>query len=207
MLAMFESRTAPLRLPAPLEAALATAYGEPHRAYHDARHIAEVLGHYDRHCDAIGWRQPAEVYVALVFHDAIYVPGARDNEVRSAAWARSAGLPVDGDRVAALIDLTARHGAIDRASIDADAAAFVDCDMAILGAEPAAFDAYDAAIAREYSAVPPDAYRAGRRAFLEKLAAAPRIFLHDAFHARFDAAARANLARAIAAQAERTRGG
>ncbi|HUJ63767.1 MAG TPA: hypothetical protein VLX92_34945 [Kofleriaceae bacterium] len=195
---MLSCRHQPLALPAPLVRALEAAYGEPHRAYHTAAHVAEVLAEYDRVADELGWHQPAEVYVAIAFHDAIYVPGARDNEARSAAWARSAGLPVSGERVAQLIELTARHGALAPGDVDRDAALLLDCDMAILGAAPAAFDAYDAAIAREYAAVPPEAYRAGRKAFLAGLLARPRIFLSDAFHARLDAAARGNLARAVA---------
>lgn len=182
-------------LPEALARALAAAYGEPHRAYHTAAHIAEVLGWFDRVADDVGWRAPAEVYSACVFHDAIYVPGATDNETRSAAWACAAALPVDAARVSELIALTARHGHVDAA--DHDAAHFLDCDMAIVGAPPDAFDAYDAAIAREYSAVPPAAYRAGRRAFLAGLAARPRIFLTAYFHDRLDAQARVNLARAI----------
>lgn len=190
---VFDCRHRPLALPDPLVAELAVAYGEPHRMYHNVTHIAELL----RHFDEVTWRQPAEVYVAIVFHDAIYLPGAKDNEARSAAWARRAGLPVDGDRVAELILATARHGAIDHAG--GDDALFLDCDMAILGAPPAEFDAYDAAIALEYRHVPPAAYAAGRRAFLAQLLAKPRIFLSDFFHLRLDAAARQNLARRLAA--------
>lgn len=188
----FTCRHAPFALPDELAAALAMAYAEPQRAYHTAAHIEEVLGWFDRVADDVGWRRPAEVYAACVFHDAVYVPGAKDNETRSAEWARAAGLPVDSARVTELIELTARHGHIDIA--DHDAAHFLDCDMAIVGAPRAAFDAYDTAIAREYSSVPADAYRAGRRAFLAGLLARPRIFLTDYFHARLDATARANLA-------------
>jgi predicted metal-dependent HD superfamily phosphohydrolase len=203
---MFDCRHQPLRLPDPLVAELAAAYGEPHRTYHSAAHIAEVLGWFDRVVDDLGWLEPAEVYVAIVFHDAVYQPGASDNEARSAAWARRARLSaddqvnatmVDRDRVAELIELTARHGHVTKA--DHDAALFLDCDMAIVGAAPETFAAYDAAIAREYSRVPPDAYRVGRRAFLAGLAARPRIFLTDYFHRRLDAQARANLAAALTA--------
>jgi len=192
---MFDCRHQPLRLPEPLVGQLAAAYGEPHRAYHDESHIAEVLAWFDRVADEVGWRQPAEVYVAIVFHDAVYRPGAKDNEARSALWARRASLPVDEDRVAELIELTARHGAIARA--DHDAALFLDCDMAILGAPADRFDAYDRAIAVEYAHVPAEAYLAGRHAFLAGLAAQPRIFLSDYFHDRLDAQTRANLARAL----------
>lgn len=193
---MFESRHAPLRLPDALVAELAAAYGEPHRAYHTATHVAEVLGWFDRVADDLGWQRPAETYVAVVFHDAIYAPGAKDNEARSAEWARRAGLAVDANRVAELINLTARHGSID--AVDPEAALFLDCDMAIVGSSPDAFDAYDRAIAIEYKQVPPDAYRAGRRAFLQGLLGKPRIFLSDYFHAKLDAQARTNLRRALA---------
>ena len=40
---MFGCRHAPLALPPEIERALAAAYAEPHRAYHTAAHIAEVL--------------------------------------------------------------------------------------------------------------------------------------------------------------------
>ncbi|HET8935603.1 MAG TPA: hypothetical protein VFN67_19275 [Polyangiales bacterium] len=40
------------------------------------------------------------------------------------------------ERVRALIMLTARHGRIDGAEVDAEAALFLDCDMAIVGSAP-----------------------------------------------------------------------
>jgi len=205
---MFDCRHRPLRLPDPVVAELAAAYGEPHRAYHNATHIAEVLGWFDRVADDLGWLEPAEVYVAIVFHDAIYQPGAKDNEARSAQWARTANLEnpdsrdadvvhgLDHDRVAELIELTAKHGHVTTA--DHDTALFLDCDMAILGSSPEQFAAYDCAIGVEYKHVPADAYRKGRRAFLQGLLAKPRIFLSDYFHHRLDAQARANLSAALA---------
>jgi predicted metal-dependent HD superfamily phosphohydrolase len=192
---MFECRHRPLALPESLEAQLAAAYGEPHRAYHTMAHIAELLGWFDRVEDDVRWRAPAEVYTTILFHDAIYEPGKQDNEARSAAWARASGLPVDLERVEKLILMTASHGAHEWA--DHDAALFLDSDMAIVGAPAPQFAAYDAAIAVEYAHVPRDAYRAGRRAFLEGLSKKPRIFLTEYFHERLDAQARKNLAAAL----------
>lgn len=192
---MFECRHQPLVLPEPVATQLAAAYGEPHRAYHNMDHIAELLGWFDRVEDDIRWRAPAEVYATILFHDAIYEPGKKDNEARSAAWARESGLPVDLERVEKLILMTASHGAHQWA--DHDAALFLDSDMAIIGAPAPQFAAYDAAIAAEYAHVPRDAYRAGRRAFLEALSRKPRIFLTEYFHERLDAQARTNLAAAL----------
>jgi predicted metal-dependent HD superfamily phosphohydrolase len=192
---MFDCRHPAFQLPAEILAALEKAYAEPQRAYHNATHINEVLGWYDSVYEELGWFEEREVYAAILFHDAIYQPGARDNEARSAAWARDVGLPANGARVAYLIEMTARHGSIEVA--DRDAALFLDCDMAILGSSPEQFAAYDAAIAHEYSVLPPDVYRAGRRAFLERLLATPRIYLTEYFHSRLEKQARANLEAAL----------
>jgi predicted metal-dependent HD superfamily phosphohydrolase len=182
-----------------------SAYATPGRAYHGIDHIEEVAGEFLGVTDTVSWNRPNEVYLAVLFHDAIYVPGARDNETRSAELAKKAiaehlaDQHLDAERVVALIERTAQHG--NAGEVDRDMALFLDCDMAILGAPPARFDAYDAAIAVEYSAIPRDAYAAGRRAFLSRLLASPRIFLSDRFHEKLDAAARANLRRALTREA------
>jgi predicted metal-dependent HD superfamily phosphohydrolase len=192
---VFECRHQPLVLPDALLTELASAYREPQRAYHDAMHIAELLRWFDRVADGPGWDQPADIYVALLFHDAIYVPGAKDNEAASAAWARRAiaqhGIAVDADHVASLIALTAQHGTIARAA--GDTALFLDADMAIVGAPSDAYHAYARQIRREYAMVPAVAYRAGRGAFLETLVQKSRLYFTDYFHALLDSQARANL--------------
>lgn len=192
---MFECTHAPYALPASLAAELAAAYTEPHRAYHNTTHIAELLRWFDQVHARIGWQQPAEVYTAILFHDAVYVPAAKDNEARSAAWARSAiaehALPTSADRVAELIELTAAHGRLERAT--ADTALFLDADMAIVGSEIEAYREYGEQIRREYAAIPADAYRAGRRAFVEALALKPRIYFSDYFHTLLNLRARLNL--------------
>jgi len=193
---VFESHHAPVAVSAALEQVLRPLYGEPHRAYHNARHIDDVLRWYDWVAERAGWDAPADVYYAVVFHDAIYDPLAKDNEARSAELAGRHGASA---RTQELILLTARHGRLGPEDVDRDAAHFLDCDTAILGAPPATFDAYEAAIAAEYARVPADAYRAGRRQFLAGMLARPRIFLSELFHAELDAPARRNLARALAA--------
>ena len=198
----------PVELPEAQWDALRAAYATPPRAYHNFAHVQEVLRHYEEVAAGPGWRQPREVYLAVLYHDAIYEAGQRDNETRSAQlarehvarWLGAAGM--DADRVAGLIGLTARHGTLRPDSFAGDDAddtrLFLDCDMAILGAEPAAFDAYDRGIASEYRGhVPGLLFRTNRRRFLKGLLARERIFLSDFFHARYDAQARNNLRRAI----------
>jgi predicted metal-dependent HD superfamily phosphohydrolase len=192
--AVFGCRHAPGAIPPDLERALAAAYGEPHRAYHTAAHIAEVLRWFDVVADEVGWDDPLAVYHAILFHDVVYDATRGDNEARSAEFAASHGA---GPRARELILLTAKHGSLE-AVPDRDTSHFLDADTAILGAPADAFDAYDRAIRVEYKHVPDDMYRAGRGGFLGKMLARPRIFFSELFHARLDAAARENLARAIA---------
>jgi predicted metal-dependent HD superfamily phosphohydrolase len=200
---------APLPIPDGLIAELEAAYATPARAYHDFAHVREVLRHYASVADGPGWFQPVEVYLAVLFHDAIYEAGRGDNEARSAAlaaeriahWWPQGG--IDIARVRELIELTARHGQHAPRDFGTGPSAddtrhFLDCDMAILGAAPDAFDAYDRGIAAEYRGhVPGWLFRNRRRAFLKGLLARERIYLSDFFHERLDAQARSNLRRAI----------
>src|SRR5262249_17787457 len=146
-------------------------------------------------------QKPREVFLALLFHDAVYVAGAADNEERSARQAREAiqrWLPdsgIDALRVANLIQRTAHHGSWRPAEVDPDEALFLDCDMAILAGSSPIFDAYEEAIAREYAALDPAVYREGRRRFVERLLASDRIYLSSYFYNRLEAIARQNLAR------------
>lgn len=202
------SRPLESRLAAPAEfwAELRALYASPPRRYHTFDHVLEVLAWYDEVAGGPGWQRPGEVLCAVLFHDAVYRCGAPDNEARSADAARAAiarWLPsIDVDRVAALVELTARHGALTAGELDLDAALFVDCDMAILGAAPAEYAHYARLVAEEWAEVlPAAAFRAGRRAFLDRLLAREAIYLSDMFRQRLEARARANIAAEVAALA------
>jgi len=190
----------PFTLPERLERALRAAYAEPSRAYHHFGHVEEVLR---EHASVPCFEDPVATALAVLFHDAVYLPGRTDNEERSASLARGLiveHLPRWSDkvlRVETLIRLTARHGHLEPGDLDLDAKLFLDCDMAILGAPQDRFDDYDRAIRVEHAAVPDPAYRAGRGAFLTRLLEKERLFLSELFHDRLDEPARANLARAL----------
>ncbi len=189
----------PLTFPPRFWGELLAAYAMPQRHYHTFGHVRDVVQSYQRVPD---WNQPDEVFVAILFHDAIYEAGRADNETRSAVLAMSAiqrwQIAVNAARVGELIGLTARHGDIDAADIDVDAAMFLDCDMAILAADWPAFEAYEAGIASEYAPVHGDGYPAGRRAFLEQLLEGS-IFLSPGFRDRYESTAKANIRRILRA--------
>jgi predicted metal-dependent HD superfamily phosphohydrolase len=156
-------------------------------------HLEECFARFDELRDVA--RRPAEVEIALWFHDAIYDPRRDDNEERSAAWARSSVPDASaGERIHALVMAT-RHESAPR---NVDGQVMVDVDLAILGAPESRFDEYESEVREEYLFVPDAEYRRGRGAILHRLLSRPTIYSTRRFIARYEAQARANLARALA---------
>ena len=74
-------------LPAGMREALRLAYSTPPRAYHHFGHIEAVLAQFEAVAAGPGWARPREAWLAVLYHDAVYEAGRRDNETRSAALA------------------------------------------------------------------------------------------------------------------------
>lgn len=190
----------PFEMPAAMWVELEAAYQTPPRAYHNIQHVHEVSAHYKHVTDSVGWQHPKEVYLAVLYHDAVYQAGRKDNEVRSAELAVEAAKKylgsesIDLGTLRQLIELTAGHGHLKAEDIDQDSKLFVDCDMAILGSDPQQFLAYDKAIASEYRGkLPGWMFQFLRRKFLKNLLDSPRIYLSDIFFESHEARARANI--------------
>lgn len=214
-------------------AELTRLYSEPIRAYHSSVHIVDCFNQLAAVEGKLIW--PLAVRQALLFHDSVYDPTAKDNEAKSAdlaeavirevmpaagvtaatgtaaAAAAAAPLPRDVDALVAevrrLIMLTC-HGKKPAAD-DIDGRYLVDIDLSILGRDAEAYDRYDRAIRREYAHVPPADYRAGRskvlQGFLDAAAGGATIYLTDEFRERYEEAAKANLRRSIAQLADPSR--
>jgi predicted metal-dependent HD superfamily phosphohydrolase len=175
---------------------LSLAYAEPARAYHTAEHIGDCLAEFDRARDPT--RTPDEVETALWFHDAVYTPGASDNEDRSATLAQQAlsthGVPAPrSHRIAALV-LATSH--VKPAQTPA-ARLLCDIDLSILGRAPEEFDEFERRIRQEYAWVPEASYRRERSAILTHFLQRPSIYQTDDFLRRYEEPARANLQRLI----------
>lgn len=180
-----------------LFASLLDAYREPQRHYHTLQHIAECLSHLSA-ASALAQR-PAELRIALWFHDAIYDPQHADNEARSADWAResllAAGVPLEcAARIHALIMAT-RHAEAPRTP---DEALLLDIDLAVLGADAERFDDYCGQVRAEYAWVPELLFRHKRRQLLEEFLAREPLYRTPYFSRLCEQPARANLQRALA---------
>lgn len=177
---------------------LCARHREAHRHYHDLTHVSACLAELEG-LRALASR-PAEVVTALLFHDAIYVPLASDNESRSAelcaeVLSRAGADPAAIERVRAAILATRAHDAM--AEGDGDVALVCDVDLSILAAPRETFDAYELGVRREHAMIPDEAFARGRSAFVRGLAQRPRLFGTPALHARWDQPARANLERSL----------
>jgi predicted metal-dependent HD superfamily phosphohydrolase len=172
---------------------LVERYAEPHRRYHDLRHLAEVLDRIDRLAAYADDRDAVEL--AGWFHDAIYDPHRSDNEEASARLAEellpASGVPdVRVAAVARLVRLTASHSP---AADDADGAVLCDADLGVLAEEPERYGEYVADVRAEYAHVDDDAFRRGRAEVLGRLLAYDPLFHTPFGRTAWEARARHNL--------------
>ncbi|TPJ28609.1 hypothetical protein [Mesorhizobium sp. B2-8-3] len=186
-----------------LKSELAALYQAADRHYHGLAHIEAMLALASEYRHLLD--DPEAVEAAIWFHDAIYDSRAKDNEAKSAELAekRLAGRanPHRLACIAAMINATATHQLPPFRDEDAlnDAALLLDMDLAILGARPAVFDAYENAVRREYGWVEEPMWRAGRAAVLKSFLARQHIFHTTEFRDRFEAQAKENLGRSLQA--------
>ena len=177
---------------------LLAAWAEPQRRYHTLQHLGECLALFER-SRALA-EHPAEVEMALWFHDAVYDVRGKDNEARSAAWAqaelRAAGVGAAAiERIAGHIMATC-HAALPNGG---DQQLLVDIDLSILGAPRPRFLDYEEQVRAEYGWVPGFLFRRKRREILKEFLAREPIFGTPLIREEIEGRARENLAYSIAA--------
>lgn len=190
---------------------LLVRWSEPHRRYHDVRHLAEVLAAIDELAQA-GEVDPVGARLARVaawFHDAVYDARAEagSNEHRSATMARdhlnSLGVAQGNvDVVEALVLMTLDHDADGGASILASrrhtVAALHDADLWILNAPAERYSEYARQVRAEYAHVPDDLFAQGRSAILSDFAQREQLYRTAHARTQWQDVARTNLAAELA---------
>lgn len=173
---------------------LVAAYTAPGRHYHNLAHIEDCLAAL-AHVGGLSATERETLTEAIWWHDIVYDPTRRDNEERSAELAEQHVRTELRQDVGRLIRLTKTH---DVDAGDRLGAILISIDLSILGAEPARYDVYAAAIRQEFIHVSDADYRVGRAAVLRRFAARPVIYPDAGFAAQCDRRARDNLARELA---------
>lgn len=175
-------------------AELRRRHDEPHRAYHDASHVGLLWLRHLMHGGDPGDRGMA---LAILFHDAVYEPLAKDNEVRSAALLATL---VQGDTAWAQAAILATADHLAYAGDDCRVLRLLDLDLTPLAETPEVFARNTALLRREYAAVAEADWRAGRGQVLARFAAAERLF-RTRLATIYEAQARANLTAEVASLA------
>lgn len=193
-------------------------YTDPSRKYHTLAHIRHCFAELAEVEDDIAPCDLPIVEGAIWFHDAVYIPGHPFSEAYSAVFfeqtigsARDDAF-TDGERNArvvagAIADYVRATSDHRHATDDPLLDAFLDIDLAIFGRPPAEYAAYADGIRFEYQRVPEPVFRERRIGVLESFLKRRRIYGTDYFHAKYEAQARTNLPREIAALTTAARGG
>lgn len=179
---------------------LVDCWAEPHRKYHDRRHLMSVLEALDVLTEASDIRRPESgtgrtVQLAAWYHDAVYRGQAGQDEEDSARLALQT-LPAAGSaedeaaEVARLVRLTATH---DPAGSDLPGALLCDADLSVLGLPPDRYARYTADVRSEYAALPEPAFLAGRKSVVAGLLERPRLFATPAGRVLWEERAHRNL--------------
>ncbi len=175
---------------------VAAQYGENGRFYHNLHHIEAVLDHIQPFLSGV--QNKMALQLAAWFHDVVYDAKRHDNEKKSAEYARNVFVKLgfaeaDVQEVERLILLTEGH---ETAVSDVDGQILLDADLAILAAEPAAYDGYAQAIRQEYAHVPDAVYQVGRTQVLTRLQERPFLYYLPE-HQSWEAKARENMQREL----------
>lgn len=200
-IALWEELVGTSRGAAAALAELARAHDEPHRHHHTASYVGDCLRVLDRPEVRALAERPAEVELALWFHDVVHEPLAADNEARSAAHAeatlRAAGLsPGMISRVCAGI-LATGGGPI----APGDAGLVADIDLAFLGEGEAVVMAWERDVAAEHAGLDAGLHARRRASRLRGLLERPSIYSTGYFRERYERAARDAVSTALLAYA------
>ncbi|KXZ72566.1 hypothetical protein AVENLUH5627_01001 [Acinetobacter venetianus] len=170
---------------------LIVAYSEKHRAYHTIQHLYECLVLLESVRSYL--KDVNAVALALWFHDVVYDPQAKDNELKSAElFEQYLAQDLSADDVQKIkrwIIATQKHEVTD----ELDLQFLLDIDLAILAVSPERFDEYEQQIQQEYAWVDPDVYSIKRKQVLAHFYQAEPLYQTQYFQKNFEQRAKGNL--------------
>lgn len=170
---------------------LIAAYSEKQRAYHTIQHLYECLVLVDSIRADLNDAHAVEL--AICFHDAVYDPQAKDNELKSAELFEqylAQDLSIDIiQKIKRWIIATQKHEVTD----ELDLQFLLDIDLAILAASPERFDEYEQQIQQEYAWVDPDVYSIKRKQVLAHFYQTEPLYQTEYFQQLLEQRAKSNL--------------
>lgn len=171
-------------------------YSHRSRRYHTLAHLEKMTAELTMVKEQI--EDFEAIIFSIVYHDIVYKATKKDNEEKSAEWARKRLISLSYasqavDRVGGHILATKSH----HNSEDNDTNLFTDADLSVLGAPWEAYQQYYQQIRKEYAIYPDLLYKPGRRKVLQHFLDLPAIFKTEVFSTQYEGQARENLAREL----------
>lgn len=170
---------------------LAEHYSGPGRYYHNLNHVSQCLGVMDEVRELL--MDPDSVELALWFHDVVYDPGSRDNELRSALFfdcRLGVHLPtVRADDIHAMIMATVHPSTAE----GHDEQFVADIDLSGLGLPWFEFLSDTELLRMECPHLSNSEFQLGALGFFKKLLMRPSIYLTGYFRDNYEDQARRNL--------------
>jgi predicted metal-dependent HD superfamily phosphohydrolase len=178
--------------PAKIYADLVRRYSESHRRYHTCDHVAHCLKQFDLAADLMDNSDAVEM--GIWFHDAIYKPGAADNELQSAQLFEKITDHEESSLKQCVYDLimVTKHPEYPKCL---DEKFMVDIDLSSFALPWAAFIQDSEAVREEFDQLSDASFFAGHLKFLNSLVGRSTFFFTDFFQTRYEAIARQNIAR------------
>jgi len=184
---------------------LVDSYSEPHRFYHTLVHIEECLLLFDKIRPEL--QNPEAVELAIWFHDAVYQPGAKNNEQLSAdqfmALTDNIFDPQLRETVYRHIIATVHNESEVK---NADTKYLLDIDLSSFGRPWPEFLRDSDNLRREMKSLTDEVYYQRQTSFQDKLFSQPRFFRNDYFYDNYETQARQNRNRYVAAIRQKIQG-
>jgi predicted metal-dependent HD superfamily phosphohydrolase len=140
-------------------------YNEPHRKYHNLTHIAKLFSITQR----LNLQITVAQCLAIWWHGAVYIPGAKDNEEKSVELMyEHSDYNHAAKAIASTIILDTKH---HKATIK-ESEIVCDLDMFVFAEDDLAYNHYESNVMEEYVRyfkITPEVYIKGRIKFLEQL--------------------------------------
>lgn len=172
-------------------------YNENHRAYHNLIHIQSCLNQLDHYTDDIP--EKGTIELAIWYHDIIYNPYGKENELKSAHKAAEflGTQNADKELIENVRDLimATLHSSPPK---NTNEAIIMDIDITILGSREEIYLDYTKQIRKEYKWIPGILYRKKRKEIMKQFLRRPRLYYTPFFFDKFEKQARANIADEVA---------
>ena len=171
---------------------LKNKYSQKQRAYHNLEHVIDCLTQLDNYEDFIADKDVVEL--AIWYHDIIYNPYGKENELKSAQEAAHFISKQNADKnlIEKVYQLILCTIHTNPPTNEAEAL-IMDIDISILGSPEPQYIAYCEKIRKEYKWIPGPIYRSKRKEIMNRFLQRKRLYFTDYYYDKLEEIARINI--------------